>query len=116
MKADRAARKAAMMAEAEHQIERMLDWEEGTNRPTLSDIEAEVLTARQEFGEVVTETLIGGQAEKRPVPGPKCEGCGQELQYKDTKGTTVGSQVGEIRVERGYYYCAECKQGFFPPG
>jgi uncharacterized protein with PIN domain len=116
MNEDRGARKAAMMAEAERLIEKMLDWDEVTKKPTLSDIEEEVLVARKEFGQVAVETLIGGQAEKRPVPGAKCEECGAEMQYKDTKGTTVESRVGEVRVERGYYYCAECKQGFFPPG
>lgn len=116
MKEERAGRKAAMMAEAERLIERMLDWDEAANRPTLKDIEEEVLATRQEFGEVAAEMLIGGQPEKRPVPGPKCKGCGEEMQYKDSKGTTVTSRVGEVRVERGYYYCAECKQGIFPPG
>ena len=26
------------------------------------------------------------------------------------------SRVGQLRIARGYYYCAHCQQSVFPPG
>jgi len=31
-------------------------------------------------------------------------------------GRGDASRVGGLKVERGYYYCACCESGFFPPG
>jgi len=35
---------------------------------------------------------------------------------RDDKGNRIESRVGELEIERGYYHCAECNQGLFPPG
>ena len=116
MKKDRSELKAAMMEMAERRIEELLDWSEGAERPNLSQIEEQVLRWRQKVSEGVTEELIGSQEAIKPEGGQMCPECGQKMKYKDMQSKQVTSWVGELRLERAYYYCSWCKKGFFPPG
>ena len=113
---DRTAVKAEMMRKMEVVIDDLLDWQEATERPNLSQVEEKVLELRQRMSEEMAETVIEHQAAVRPVPGPCCKGCGQEMHYKDMKEKTVTSWVGALRLERAYYYCDRCRTGLFPPG
>lgn len=115
MKKERAELKAEMMEMAERRIEELLAWHEGTERPNLSQIEAQVLQWRQKVSEEVTEQLIEDQASIKPEGGQRCPKCGQKMAYKDMQGKQVTSWVGELRLKRAYYYCGSCKKGLFPP-
>ena len=108
--------KAGLLAEAETLIDEAFDWDDETESPTLRDIEQIVLKLRKRFGERIAEAVIERQAERRPVPGPSCPECGAEMQYKGQKQSGIESQVGALGIERGYYYCAQCRRGLFPPG
>ena len=112
----RSEMKAVMMKAAEETVEQLLDWHEATTAPDLTQIEAVVLRLRQALSEKLSETVIAHQAAVRPVPGPVCEACGQEMRYKGQYDKTVSSWVGELKLERGYYYCDRCRSGLFPPG
>jgi len=35
---------------------------------------------------------------------------------KGEKNNRVETRVGLMEIERGYFYCPQCKQGIFPPG
>jgi len=50
------------------------------------------------------------------VMGPACPECGQEMRYKGQKLVEPQPWVGDVEIERGYYYCAGCNVGRFPPG
>ena len=113
---DKTTMKAELMKEAEAVIDDLLDWHETTERPNLSQVEAKVLELRQRLSEEMAVTVIEHQAAVRPVPGPRCGCCGQEMRYKGMKAKTVISWVGALRLERGYYYCDRCRTGLFPPG
>ena len=108
--------KAELMKKAEAVIDELLDWHEETNQPNLTEVEGKVLELRQRLSEQMAITVIENQAAVRPVPGPSCTGCGAEMRYKDMKDKTVLSWVGELKLERGYYYCDQCRTGLFPPG
>src|SRR5688572_26100444 len=112
----REALKKKLMKEAEAIIDELLEWDEETENPSLSQVEGKVLELRQRLSERMAETVIEHQAAVRPVPGPGCRKCGQEMRYKGLKATTVTSWVGELNLERGYYYCDQCRTGLFPPG
>ena len=116
MKRSRAELKAALMQQAEAAIEQLLDFDEQTTEPTLTQIEDAVLKLREQISEQAALALIEGQPTTHPVPGPTCPICGQEMHYKDVKGETVESRVGTLPLKRSYYYCETCRRGLFPPG
>lgn len=108
--------RARLLAKAEDLIDELMAWDDTTEKPTLTDIEDVVLRLRKELGEQMAGEVIALQEEKRPVPGPECPRCGREMRYKGQKGNSVESRVGNLGLERGYYYCPECGTGSFPPG
>jgi hypothetical protein len=108
--------KAELMLEAEEMIDELLEWHEGTAAPTLTQIEDVVLKLRKRLGERMTGVVVADQEAVRPVPGPACATCGDEMHYKGMKGVSVEGRTGAARLERGYYYCDRCRSGLFPPG
>lgn len=115
MRLTRAQKKAQLQATAERLIEELLDWDEITARPNLTAIEDEVLMVRQQFGQEMMDILVAGQESRQPVAAPVCATCGQAMRYKGQKRKDVESRLGDLAVERGYYYCAACASGVFPP-
>ena len=103
------------MNQVEAVTNELLDWSEATSEPNLTPIEALVRKIRKRLGEQMALEVINAQEAKRPVPGPQCPRCQQEMRYKGQKEVTVGSWVGDLRIERGYYHCPDCKVGLFPP-
>jgi uncharacterized protein with PIN domain len=116
MRRTRAELKADLTQVAEEVIDELLDWNEDTAAPRLTQIEDIVLKVRQRLSERMAHAVIEAQEATRPVPGPRCPTCGHEMHYKDMKHNTVESRVGHLPLERGYYYCQTCQTGLFPPG
>jgi len=116
MKRSKAEKKARLLAKAEELVDEYLVWEESNPRPDLTQIEEIALKLRKELGKEIGQMALEEQAERRPVPGPKCAECGQEMHYKGEKSNQVESRVGGLEMERGYYYCPTCRAGLFPPG
>jgi uncharacterized OB-fold protein len=92
-----------------------LDWNEDNPTPDLAQIEEVVLKLREEMGLEMVGSVLKGQ-EKRKLVVEKCKTCGKEMGSKGEKRKVIESQIGEIEMERGYYYCDECGAGIFPPG
>lgn len=116
MKQSRAQKEAKLRRAADEMIKALLDWDEKNGAPSLTEIEEEVLGLRQQIGQEMVEVVMRGQAAQQPTENPRCASCGAEMRYKGQKGRMMESRVGGVEVERGYYYCACCKSGFFPPG
>jgi hypothetical protein len=116
MKRTREELKAEMMAEMEVEIDRLLDWHERAETPTLAEIEEAVLEVRQRMGQRMTGAVVTEQEAVHPVPGPACPTCEREIHHKGMKTVTVTGRTGEMQVERAYYHCRGCRRGLFPPG
>ena len=96
-------------------ITKLLDWNDEHGAPDLSQIEEIILKLREEMGLEFAASLLNSQ-ETTALVVEKCKTCGKEMRKKGQKKKVVESQIGELVVERGYYYCGECGAGIFPPG
>ena len=104
------------MTVAKELIDELLEWDEQTGAPTLTQIEEKILKLRKQFGEQMAQVVLAGQEARQPVPGPTCERCQDEMRYKGMKEIGLESWLGSLELERGHYYCRRCQAGVFPPG
>jgi len=109
------AEREALVA-AREIVHKAVAWQGVHPHATLEELEVELLQLRQEFGQQLAQVLLEQREARQPVPGPVCAGCGHEMQYKGTKTLQPTTMLGDLTLERGYYYCPECAQGIFPPG
>lgn len=116
MRCTRDEMKAELLAEAELVMDELVNWGEREPAPTLMELEEGVLKLRKRLGRRMAEIVLREQEATRPVPGPRCPTCGQEMRYKGMKELTVESRLGPLRLERAYHYCHRCRSSLFPPG
>ena len=116
MKRTREQIKAELMKKAEQEIDRLLDWEEKADKPTLTQFENQVLRARRALSEAMLEGAMGGQETHQPAEPVMCPKCGQPTENKGLQTKEVETRAGTLRLRRQYHYCARCQVGFFPPG
>ena len=91
-------------------------WREQAERPNLTQIEDVALDLRARFGQELAATALADQDAKQPAEAPACPTCGETTRYKGQKGLDAESRLGLLEIARGYYYCARCHSGLFPPG
>jgi len=115
MRRTRVEVKADLMRQAELLVDELLDGKEQTAEPTLTQIEDVILKRRQQLSEPMVLMVIESPATTRPVPGPKCLTCQDEMHYKGLKHDGVESWVGHLARMRGYSDCENCPTGLFPP-
>ena len=112
----RAELKAELEAEAAQLIEEALAWNDQADAPTLTDIEDQVLKFRKVLGERLAQALVEAQPTVEPVL-VRCPQCGRPMHQKRRRQRRrVESRVGQVPLQRAYYYCEHCREGLFPPG
>lgn len=83
--------------------------------PTLEQITRVVWQARQELTGSLTEALVqhryGTEHAQRRAPCPQC---GRVVAARAVVSRTVETLVGSVALDRPYFYCVPCGQGFFP--
>lgn len=79
MKGKRTEVKAELLKQAEVLIDELLDWNDQTKAPDLTQIEDGVLKLRKQLGEQLALAVIDSQESKRPSPGPRCPTCQREM-------------------------------------
>lgn len=107
--------KARLKVEAEAAIEQLLASRKTPAEASLADIEQVVRAASQQFEQALTAELLAESAAALPA-WPTCPQCSQKLKNKGKRRRRVVTETGEVEIERHYYHCAGCGQGFFPPG
>lgn len=115
MKKTRAQLQEELEQKSKGIITKLLDWNEEHKAPDLRQIEEILLKLREEMGQEFADSILKSQESAAPLV-EKCKTCGKEMRNKGQKQKTVESQLGELVMERGYYYCRECGAGIFPPG
>lgn len=107
--------KTRLKAEAEAAIEELLAKRKAPAGASLADIEQVVRAASLQFEQALTAELLAESAAELPT-WPTCPQCEQKMKNKGKRRRRVVTETGEVEIERHYYYCAACRQGFFPPG
>jgi hypothetical protein len=97
-------------------LQEAVSWQAAHPHASMEELEVMMLQLRKAFGERLAGIMLQHREAQRPVPGPVCPECGQEMHYKGEKRREIPSTLGDIPVERGYYYCSACRQSVFPPG
>lgn len=105
-----------MVAYAEEMINQMLTWEGEHPEADLDDMESELLRMRHQMSEKWLQEIVQQRAESSRGGDVRCEHCGQVMRLKGEKAKRWQTLVGELSVERRYYYCPGCETGIFPPG
>ncbi len=105
--------KKRMMAEAEEAIDNLLTGASEKEDLKLGDIERLVRAAGERVMERFTQGFV--EAEAREKENNICPECGQKMRYKGHKKRNLATETGEVSLKRAYYYCPDCKKGFFPP-
>ncbi len=116
MKRTRAQIKAEMMKRFEKEIDEMLDWREGSEPSTLSQLEEELLSARKGISQAMIEGMMSGEENQEPIKAPECAKCHVAMENKGKRAKVVETRLGTLRMVRDYYVCPKCGEGFFPPG
>lgn len=111
MPSQREALKARLLARAEAAIDDMLNDERLGEKMTFSDIEQVIGGSEGNFRRGALEELIAMQQASVST----CPLCGGRLENKGKRRKQVVSLRGEAQIERHYYLCETCGQGYFPP-
>lgn len=107
--------KARLRAATDTAIAKVLAERKLPAEASLADIERVALEAGQAIEQAIAAALAQESAAALPV-WPNCPQCGQKMKHKGKRSRRIVTAAGEVEVERPYYYCATCHQGFFPPG
>lgn len=83
--------------------------------PTLAQVSETIWTLRQQLTGGVAQTIIAQthQEEQRRTSLP-CATCAHLLRARPVVSRTVETLIGEIDVQRPYFYCPHCHCGRYP--
>ncbi len=105
-----------MIKQAIEEIDKVLDWQEEHPEASLREMEERLEEIRLKILSQAIEAMVemrsGGYQEEKVY----CPRCGAEMEYKGEKRRQKMTTVGEMSYERAYYWCASCREGFFPSG
>ena len=115
-------REKKQQAEFRRQLHARLDcWLEAVEeqmkepKPTLEQLTRAVWDRRQELTGSLTEALLEQRYEaeqgQRSAPCPQC---GRPVTARAVVSRRVSTLVGEVEVDRPYFYCVPCGHGFTP--
>ncbi|MSP13198.1 MAG: hypothetical protein EXR62_09605 [Chloroflexi bacterium] len=103
-----------MVAYAEEMINQMLTWEGEHPEADLDDMESDLLCMRHQMSEKWLQEIVQQRAESSRGGDVRCERYGQVMRLKGNKAKRWQTLVGELTVERRYYYCRAVRLGFSP--
>jgi hypothetical protein len=105
--------KQKLLAEADKAIDKLLQEKPEPDEATFSELEDWVGDLGKQIEQATLSQLV--DVEEKPQGGVRCPECGGTAQNKELKKRQVVSLRGTVEIERRYYYCGQCQQGFFSP-
>ena len=82
---------------------------------TLSQLSEAIWSHRQSLTGGIAQTIAEHQhAAEYHRSHSRCSGCERELTARPAVSRTVGTLVGDLDLQRPYFYCRPCRQGCYP--
>lgn len=104
------------LEKAEKLWEGFHSWYRDHPEATYDEMEAKLGDERRAFfGGLLEQSLRQGDLGAKPE-APRCQQCGQPMEFKGYPRKTVHGLETDARIPRAYYVCPTCEVGFFPPG
>jgi len=113
MPLDKAQLKAKLLQQYADQLDKMFESLDKPERLHLTEIEEAALYVRQEMSQEITQSLSEHESQVRDID-VCCPRCKSAARYKGQKAKWMKTRSGDIRVNRDYWYCPNCRSGFFP--
>ena len=105
---------AKLLAKAQEAIRKLLAKQKPKDEITLSDMEMSVGEFGEELLQEIMQELVEASSSSESH-ALNCPNCQRAMRYKGKKSKQMLSLRGEIEIERDYYYCEDCRSGYFPP-
>jgi rubredoxin len=113
----RAQRETAFLEKAASMYSLLEAWYDQHPEASFGEIEAEARRLRRELMGEGLAILINGRDTGYQPEAPRCQQCGQKMEYKGHRPWGLSGLEGETELMRAYYVCPECKgETLFPPG
>jgi len=113
----RTRREAAFLEKAKKAYTRLEDWYDANPNASFGEIEEEARKHRRKLMGVGLEILVNGRDVGFQMEAPKCQKCGQDMEFVDYRPWSLHGLEGDSTLERAYYVCPDCKgETIFPPG
>ena len=120
--------KAEMASETQKQIEQMTEafrkklkelyeWSnagEVEKSPTAVEIENEISAWIHQIGNDTQKMVLEKMDQRRAKGKKKCPKCGEKVYWKRYEVRNYITSLGEMKLERAYYYHAACHCGWIP--
>jgi hypothetical protein len=112
-----AQRRAAFLEKAGQMHDQLEKWYDEHPEADFGEIETEVRKRRRELMGEEMGILVNGRDTGYQVIAPRCEQCGQEMDFEGYRKWCLHGLEGDTILERAYYVCPECEgETIFPPG
>ena len=116
---DRKALIESFRAAAHRQIDQWVDQQvemlTAQNIPTLRQMSDQFMQTRATLlGGCLQEMATRLTASYRHQELARCPHCGKSLKRHSVNAKTLHTMQGDITLERPYFYCRNCKVGFYP--
>lgn len=112
------AQKELFREECHRQLDLFLDALEpqmSQSHPTLEALTAAIFSRRNNLmGELTALLVKQTHADLIEQEYTTCPHCGKALKARGKHPRTVETLIGSINLERPYFYCIDCQQGFHP--
>jgi hypothetical protein len=84
-------------------------------KPTLAQVSETIWSLRQALTAGVAQTLIEqSYQDERDRQSLRCATCARRLSARPSVSRTVRTLVGDLEIERPYFYCRSCRLGTSP--